>query len=104
EIAAGGFVAGVAQLLEQLLDFNVARGLRRIEPRQRIEMIAFESRPLRSGEGDFDAEVGRALGDERLRREEGIDGEFGPAAATHEMLLEQRVVDVVPRISLVTGE
>src|SRR5690606_9512324 len=47
---------------------------------------------------------GRALGDERLGRVERIHRELHPAAIAHEMLLEEHVVDVVPRVTLVAGK
>ncbi len=90
--------------MEQVPDFGVARRRGGIETGQRIELLALEDRSLGAGEGDVDAEVGRSLRDERLRREERVNGKLGPAASTHQVLLEQGVVDVVARISLVAGQ
>ena len=76
----------------------------RVEPRRREQHVALEAAPLGLRERDLDAVVRRAFGDQRLRREQRVHRELLPTALTHEVLLEQHVVDVMARVPLVACE
>ncbi len=104
EIAACRLVAGIGQRLGQRQDVVVLVDPGRVETGQRKQRLALEGPPLGVAEGHLDAVVRRALGDQRLRREERVDRELDPAAVPHQVLLEQHVVDVMARVALVTRQ
>ncbi len=104
QVPARRLVARVRQPICEHLEPAVHVGLRGVEPRFRIQDVALESRPLVSGKRDLDAVVGRAFGDERLWRKQGVHRELNPAALADQALLEQCVVHVVAGIPLVARE
>ena len=104
EVRARGFVAGIGQLVHESLYFVVLGGFRRVQSGGGKEHGLLERQTLGGREGDLDPVVRGSFGDERLRREERINRELRPAAVAHQVLLEQRVVDVMPRISFVARE
>src|SRR5690606_30110902 len=67
QVAAGSFVARVAQLLREIEDAEVLLDARRIEAGEREEHAARERDALVAREGHADAVVRAALRDQRLR-------------------------------------
>ncbi|MCY1247611.1 hypothetical protein D9M72_609590 [compost metagenome] len=103
QIGVGHRVFRPRQLARQGQQLRLRLGRRRVQARQRIQHPRLELRPLLAGEGQVDAVVGAALGDERHGAEQRIDAHLDPAPVLDEGLFQQGVVDVVPRIALVTA-
>jgi len=80
EVAARGLVAGIRELIDEIEHLVIARRHFRLELRRGEQHAALELDALGAGERDLDPVVRRALGDQRLRREERIDRELDPAA------------------------
>ena len=104
EVGARGLVARIRQLVHESLQLVVLGGPRRVQSRGGEEHRPLEVHALPPGERDFDAVVRGALGNERLRREKWIHRELHPPTVAHEMLLEERVVDVMSRVAFVARE
>ena len=84
------------ELIDEPLHAVVLVGACRVETGGREKDRLLEARGVRAWKGDLDAVVRGALGDQRLRREQRVDRELDPAASANQVLLEQRVVDVMP--------
>ena len=91
EQIAGDGEAGAAQLLDRVLQFEIGLGAVARQAGERIEDAPLEFEPLVAREGELDAVIGRALGDEALRRIERVEHELGPAPPARQILLEQHV-------------
>ena len=104
QVPARRFIARVGKTIDQRLHPCIRFGLRRIQTGFGIEHVALEDRPLGTGKCHLDAIVRRPLRDERLRREQRVNRELHPSAIANQMLLEQRVVDVVAGVAFVTRE
>src|SRR5207253_1487453 len=89
EIFGGDGEAGAGEVLQRLLERQIVAGAGGGEAGQWIERLRLERQPLVAGESEVDAVIGRAFGDEALRRVKRIDGELDPAPAPGELLLEQ---------------
>jgi hypothetical protein len=86
------------------MQFAIGLGARRIEAGEGIQLVTLEVGLGLAREGQFDAEIGRALGDQRLGREQGIDAELDPALALGQLLFQQGVEHMVARIALVAAQ
>src|SRR5690606_19280661 len=104
EQVGGDRVAGRAQIDRQLGELEIPRKIGGRQAGQRSEHVAVEREALVPRKRELDAVIGRAFRQQRLRRIERIDGVLDPAAPLDQFLLEQHVVDVVPRVSLVAAE
>src|SRR5437867_13156411 len=100
QVAPTRLVAGVVQLLDQLQHIVVGARSVRVESGQRKEDIPLELDALLPREGHLDAEVRAPFGDEALGAEQGIAAELDPPTLFEKVLLQERVVDVVPRVPL----
>ena len=104
EIGVGDGVLRPRQLTGQGAQLGLLLGCRRVEASQREQDLALEPRAFVAREGQVDAVVGAALGDEAHRAEQRIDTHLHPAALADEGALQQGVVDVVAGIALVAAQ
>ena len=96
--------AAASQRPAGLVERGEAGRLLGIEAGQREDDLGLELRLLVARKGQLDAIVGRALGEQRLRAVERIDGELGPALAVRQLFLEQQIEDMVAGIALVAAK
>src|SRR4029434_265543 len=76
----------------------------RIQAGGRKQHATLELEALSARKRDVDAVIRRAFGDQRLWREERVDGELDPAAIAQQVLFQQHVIDVMTRVAFVARQ